>query len=90
MQKLPNQSLLRIFSASDWNQLEQQFLSQLFKLFSFLALSTVSSNAEKMRKIESFHAILPLLSLGKTILSIGFTILFPIIPKCFNVTNLVR
>ncbi len=80
MQNLPNQSLFRGFSASDWNQLEQRFLTQLFKIFSFLSLSNVSSNAEKMRKIESFYPILSHLSLGKPILSIGFIILFPFIP----------
>jgi hypothetical protein len=82
MQNLPNQSLFRGFSASDWNRPEQRFLTQLFKIFSFPSLSTFYSNAEKMRKIESFHAILPLLSLGKSILSIGLRILFPIIQKC--------
>jgi hypothetical protein len=73
MQNLPNQSLFRSFSANDWNQLEQRFLSHLFKIFSFLSLSTFYSNAEKMRKIESFRTITPLFSLGKTILSNGFT-----------------
>lgn len=82
MQNLPNQSLFRGFSANDWNQLEHPFLTQLFKIFSFLSLSTVSSNAEKMRKIESFRTLLPLFSLGKTILSIGFNIRFPFIQKC--------
>jgi hypothetical protein len=82
MQNFPNQSLFRGFSASDWNQLEQPFQTQLFKIFSFLPLSTFYSNAEKMRKIESFHAILPLFPLGKTILSIGLTIRFPYIQKC--------
>ena len=57
MQNLPNQSLFRDFSANDWNQLEHQFLAQLFKIFSFLSLSTVSSNAEKMRKIEKFEEL---------------------------------
>lgn len=82
MQNLPNQSFFRGFSANDWNQLEHQFLAQLFKIFSFISLSTVSSNAEKMRKIESFHATLQLFSLGKPILSIGFNIRFPFIQKC--------
>ncbi|MBM3196239.1 MAG: hypothetical protein FJZ62_05785 [Chlamydiae bacterium] len=82
MQNLPNQSFFRGFSASAWNQLEQLFQTQLFKIFNFLSLSIVSSNAEKMRKIKSFYAILPLLSLGKTILSIGFNIRFPFIQKC--------
>jgi len=49
MQNLPNQSLFRGFSANDWNQLEHPFLTQLFKIFSFLSLSTVSSNAEKIQ-----------------------------------------
>ena len=86
MQNLPNQSLFRSFSTNDWNRLEQQFLSQIFKIFSFLSLSTFYSNAEKMRKIESFYPILSLLSLGKPSLSIGFSILFPIIQKCSNFT----
>lgn len=86
MQNLLNQPLFRGFSANDWNQLEQRSLTQFFKIFSFLSLSTFLSNAEKMRKIESFYAILSLFSLGKSILSNGFTILFPIIQKCSRFT----
>jgi hypothetical protein len=90
MQNLPNQSLFRGFSANDWNQLEQLFQTQLFRIFNLLSLSTVFSNAEKMRKIESFYAILPHLSLEKTILSIGFILRFPFIQNCFTVTILVQ
>jgi len=82
MQHLQNQSFFRSFSASDWNQLEQLFQIQLFRIFNLLSLSTFYSNAEKMRKIESFYAVLPQLSSGKTILSIGFNIRFPFIQKC--------
>jgi hypothetical protein len=44
--------VFRTFSANDWNQPEQQFLAKLFKIFSFLALSIFSLNAEKMRKTD--------------------------------------
>ena len=86
MQHIPNQSLFRSFSANDWNQVEHQFLTQFFKIFNIFSLSTFSSNAEKMRKSESFYIILLLLSLDGMLMRIGFIILFPFIQKCFSFT----
>ncbi len=86
MQNPPNQSLFRGFSASDRNQLEHSFLTQLFKIFSLLSLSTVSSNAENRVILLHFTASL----LGKSDFEQRIHNPIPYYSKCFTFTILVQ
>ena len=89
MQSLPNQRLFRSFSANDWNQTEINPPSLSF-VFISLILSTFSSNAENLRKIESFDTKNQSLESFRTSWSNGLQILFPIILDCLNFFNSIR
>lgn len=92
MQTFYKSEIFRTFSANHWNQSEiralktpSSFLGSASKIG-----SNFSSNAEKLRKFGSQDALNNLPESSRTIWSNGLSILFSIIPPCFNLSNSVR
>lgn len=89
MQSLQKSSIFRIFSANDWNRLEHIIRSnQILLIISNWPI--LFSNAEKLRKIHIFNNRNISSEATRINWSIGFTILFPIIQKCFSFLTLAQ
>ena len=73
--------IFRTFSANHWNQPELSIHFLALSDSELKTMSIFSSNAEKLRKLESQGIEKNQLALARTIRSNGFTILFPIFPK---------
>jgi hypothetical protein len=92
MQLHNNSLIFRTFSAIHWNQSEIKIQQSHLLLIDLISkkTSTFSSNAEKLRKIALQYVQNISLELSRTTWSNGLTILFPIIPPCFNISISVR
>lgn len=92
MHSANNSFVFRTFSANHWNQSEIIVLKvrSSFLDLNFKNAPIYFSNAEKLRKFEYVDIENIILELSRTNRSNGFTILFPIIHECFNVSSSVQ